>query len=121
MILKRDMTAAESNYLQCSIMIFIAGILIAVVSDWDMMGYGSALLGVVFFLGFLHLKKEADKETIAKATKTVRKDQPKDGYKVKYTTKKERRAAKEAEEAKNKKNFPANKSNTVKKNSTLDK
>ena len=82
MILKRDMTAAESNYLQCSIMIFIAGILIVVVSDWDMVGYGSALLGIVFFFGFCHLKKQADAEAIAKATKTVRKDQPKESYKV---------------------------------------
>lgn len=121
MILKRDMTAAESNYLQCSVMIFLAGILIVAVSDWDMVGYGSALLGVLFFAGFLYLKKQADQEVIAKATKTVRKDQPKDGYKVKYTTRKERQAAKEAEEAKNKKVFPANKSNAVKKNSALDK
>lgn len=121
MILKRDMTAAESNYLQCSIMIFIAGILIVIVSDWDIVGYGSVLLGIIFFIGFLYMKKQADEALIAKATKTVRKDQPKDSYKVKYTTKKERQAAKEAEEAKEKKTFPANKSETVKKKSTLDK
>ncbi len=121
MILKRDMTAAESNYLQCSVMILIAGILIVVVSDWDMVGYGSALLGIVFFIGFLYLKKQADQAAIDKATKTVRKDQPKDGYRVRYTTKKERQAAKEAEEAKNRKTFPANKSDAAKKKSTLDK
>lgn len=121
MVLKRDMTAAESNYLQCSVMILIAGVLIVMVSDLDFVGYGSIVLGIVFFAGFLYMKKQEDRRAVEKATKTVRKDQPRDGYKVKYTTKKERKAARETEEAKNKKTFPANKSDAAKKKSTLDK
>lgn len=115
MILKRDMTAAESNYLQCAVMIFVAGVLIVVVSDWDAFGWGSALMGVVFFIGFLYMKKKEDAAAIANATRTVRKDQPKDSFKVRYTTRKERKAAKLAEEERNKKTFPANKSKDVKK------
>lgn len=115
MILKRDMTAAESNYLQCAVMIFIAGVLIVVVSDWDAFGWGSALMGVVFFIGFLYMKKKEDAAAIANATRTVRKDQPKDSFKVKYTTRKERKAARLAAEEADKKSFPANKSKDVKK------
>lgn len=115
MVIKRDMTAAESNYLQCSILIMLAGIVLVLISDLDVVGYGSIALGIAFFVGFLFLKKKTDEAEIAKATKTVRKDQPKDGFKVRYTSRKERKAAKQAEEEKNKKAFPANKSGSVKK------
>ncbi len=115
MILKRDMTAAESNYLQCAVMIIVAGVLIVVVSDWDAFGWGSALMGVAFFIGFLYLKKKEDKAAIDNATRTVRKDQPRDSFKVRYTTRKERKARKQEAEEKGRKNFPANKSTDVKK------
>lgn len=118
MVLKRDMTAAESNFLQCGSMTLVAGILIVVCSDWDAFGYISALLGLFFFGCFVYMKIQEDKKTIAAATKTVRKDQPKDAMKVRYTTRKERKAAKEEEEKKSKKSFPANKQETIKKQQT---
>ncbi len=128
MIIKRDMTAAESNYLQCTVLITVAGILIVLVSAYfdvsdtiRAVGYGSIVLGIVFLIGFFYLKKKADDEEIAKATKTVRKDQPKSSYKVKYTTRKERKAAKAAEAAKEKKAFPANKSDSLKKKTSAGK
>ncbi len=109
MILKRDMTAAESNFLQCAAMITVAGILVMVVSTWDVFGAISIVFGVVFFGGFLYTKKQEDKKTIEAATKTVRKGQNKEDMKVRYTTRKERKEREAAEEkAKAKKSMPAN-------------
>ncbi len=115
MIIKRDMTAAESNYLQCAVMIIVAGLLIVVIGGRDLFGWGSAACGILFFGGFFYLKHKEDQKAIEQATKTVRKDQPKDGYKVRYTTRKERKEREAAEAAKNKKSFPANKSESLKK------
>ncbi len=109
MILKRDMTASESNYLQCAVMISVAGALVMLVSTWDVFGIISIAFGIIFFGGFLYMKKKEDEKTIAEATKTVRKGQNKADMKVRYTTRKERKAAEEAEKReKAKKSMPAN-------------
>lgn len=108
-ILKRDMTAAESNYLQCAVMITVAGALVMVVSTWDLFGILSIAFGIIFFIGFLYMKKKEDEKTIAEATKTVRKGQKKEDMKVRYTTRKERKAAEEKQKReKAKKSMPAN-------------
>lgn len=79
------------------------------VSTWDVFGIISIAFGIIFFGGFLYMKKKEDEKTIAEATKMVRKGQNKADMKVRYTTRKERKAAEEAEKReKAKKSMPAN-------------